>query len=71
MDKFKSTPKPIDFSGYSKEDKICQKVFGIEFFNWLSFWERYHLNRKYKLNLNEKDNFFKQSDKKVIVTIKL
>lgn len=60
MKEFKSTTKPIGFTEYSKEDKICQEVFGVEFFNWLSFWERYHLNTKYKLNLEEKDDFYKQ-----------
>lgn len=73
MKKFNSEPKPIGFKKYSREDKICQKVFGIEFFNWLSFWERYHLNSKYKLNLKEEDDFFKKSetDIQIIRTIKL
>jgi hypothetical protein len=71
MKKIESTPKPIGFSEYSKADKICQELFGVEFFNWLSFWERHHLNRKYKLNLNENDDFYERSEIQIIRTIKL
>lgn len=71
MEKFNSTTKPIDFTEYSKADKICQEVFGVEFFNWLSFWERCHLNTKHKLNLDEKDDFYQKSEIKIIRTITL
>lgn len=71
MKELKSSPKPIGFTEYSKADKVCQEVFGVEFFNWLSFWERYHLNTKYKLNLDEKDDFYQTSEIQIVRTIKL
>ena len=43
MDKFKNK------STYKKEDLLSQKIFGIEYFNWLDFWEQFHLIQKYKL----------------------
>ena len=37
---------------YKRQDLLAQEIFAIEFFNWLSFWEKSHINQKYKLNLN-------------------
>jgi hypothetical protein len=35
---------------YKKEDLLTQKIFGIEYFNWLDFWEQFHLLQKYQLD---------------------
>jgi len=35
---------------YKKEDLLSQKIFGIEYFNWLSYHEQAHLIRKYNLD---------------------
>jgi hypothetical protein len=43
MEKFKNK------STYKKEDLLTQVIFGIEYFNWLDFWEQFHLIQKYKL----------------------
>ncbi len=34
---------------YKEEDLISQKIFGIEYFTWLDFWEQHHIVTKYKL----------------------
>jgi hypothetical protein len=35
---------------YKEEDLLAQKIFGCEFFNWLSFWEQFHIVQKYNFN---------------------
>lgn len=32
-----------------KEDFLAEEIFGINFFNWLTFWEQHHLIQKFKL----------------------
>jgi hypothetical protein len=38
-------------SKYKKQDKLAQKIFGIEYFTWLAFWEQFHIIQKYKLDI--------------------
>jgi hypothetical protein len=49
---FKSEFNFIGKPKYKKQDLLSQEIFGCEYFNWLSFWEKSHINQKYKLNLN-------------------
>lgn len=51
MSNFKSEFNFIGKPPYKKEDLISQEIFGIEYFNWLSDWEQFHINQKYKLGL--------------------
>ena len=37
---------------YKKQDYLSQKLFGTEFFNWLSFWEQFHICQKFDLDRN-------------------
>ena len=32
------------------EDFLAKEIFGVDFFNWLTFWEQHHLIHKFKLN---------------------
>ena len=42
-DRFKNT-------NYKQQDLYSQELFGIEYFNWLSSWEQFHIVQKYKLD---------------------
>lgn len=44
-------------SKYQQQDLLSQKIFGIEYFNWLDSWEQFHLIQKYKLNENIRTKF--------------
>jgi hypothetical protein len=35
-----------------QKDLYAQKIFGIEYFNWLDFWEQFHIVQKYDLDKN-------------------
>jgi hypothetical protein len=35
---------------YEQKDLYAQELFGIEYFNWLDFWEQFHIVQKYKLD---------------------
>jgi len=37
-------------SPYEQKDLYAQELFGIEYFNWLDFWEQFHIVQKYKLD---------------------
>lgn len=37
-------------SNYKEQDLLSQKIFGIEYFNWLSSWEQFHLVVKFNLD---------------------
>lgn len=49
---FKSEFNFLNKPKYKRQDLLSQEIFAVEFFNWLPFWERHHINQKYKLNLN-------------------
>lgn len=46
QDKFANDPwgTPVP---YKEQDLLAQKIFGIKYFGWLSFWEQHHIVRKY------------------------
>lgn len=44
-------------SKYQEQDLLSQRIFGIEYFNWLDSWEQFHLIQKYKLNENIRTKF--------------
>jgi hypothetical protein len=35
---------------YKKEDLLSQEIFGIEYFNWLDYFEQRHLVHKFDLD---------------------
>jgi hypothetical protein len=37
-------------SPYEQKDLYAQELFGTEYFNWLDFWEQFHIVQKYKLD---------------------
>ena len=37
-------------TNYKQQDLYSQELFGIEYFNWLSSWEQFHIVQKYKLD---------------------
>ncbi len=37
-------------NSYKEQDLLSQKIFGIEYFNWLNSWEQSHLIRKFNLD---------------------
>jgi hypothetical protein len=39
-------------SPYQQKDLYAQEIFGIEYFNWLDFWEQFHIVQKYDLDRN-------------------
>ena len=49
----KSTDERFKKDNYKKEDLLSQKIFGIEYFNWLTGWEQSHLISKYDLECNQ------------------
>jgi hypothetical protein len=43
-------------TNYKKHDLVCQKIFGCEYFNWLTGWEQFHLINKYNLECKQTKN---------------
>jgi hypothetical protein len=37
-------------SPYEQKDLYAQELFGTEYFNWLDFWEQFHIVQKYELD---------------------
>jgi len=35
---------------YQPQDVYAQQLFGVEYFNWLDFWEQHHIVIKYNLD---------------------
>ena len=44
------TDKRFTKSNYKIQDLHSQKIFGIEYFNWLTSWEQFHIVQKFNLD---------------------
>jgi hypothetical protein len=56
---------------YEQKDLYAQELFGIEYFNWLEFWEQFHIVQKYKLDRSIITKEGKENEVKEKLTIKV